>query len=99
MKRRTLVAFAATGGALLLTDTAATASTDHNPCPYEAQSGKATVLAAAGDISREPDGGDAQGVAASYLCNDTRKNAQALTANQVEDMKSDLVALLGDEQY
>jgi hypothetical protein len=59
---------------------------------------KTAVLAAVGDIACEPDG-DAQGVAASHLCNDTRQNAQALTANQIEDMKPDLVALLGDEQY
>lgn len=99
MKRRTLAALTATGGALLLTATAATASTQHNPWPYDASSGRAAVLAAVGDIACEPDGDNDQQVAAKYLCDSTRDSAQTLTADQIEEMQPDMVALLGDEQY
>lgn len=97
MRRRTLTASAALAGALLFTATAATAETGGNPWPY-APSGRTAVLAAVGDIACEPDG-DSTGVAAKYLCDDTRQNAQAETADQIEAMQPDLVALLGDEQY
>ncbi|WP_225851069.1 metallophosphoesterase [Streptomyces sp. HPF1205] len=98
MRRRTLAALTAATGALLLTATAATAQGDHNPWPYQGGPGRTAVLAAVGDIACEPDGDDA-GVAAKYLCDSTRSGAQAMTADQIEAMRPDLVALLGDEQY
>ncbi|MER6981177.1 metallophosphoesterase family protein [Streptomyces carpinensis] len=99
MRRRTLAASAAAvGGVLLLAATANSAVTEHNPWPYDAPSGKTAVLAAVGDISCEPDG-DAPAVNQKYLCNDTKRSAQAATADQIEALQPDLVALLGDQQY
>jgi hypothetical protein len=74
-----------------------------NPWPY-AQSGPAPVLATVGDISCQP-GGPVEGEKQKDVCDKTgagyttRMEAQAATANQIEEMKPNLVAILGDEQY
>jgi hypothetical protein len=70
-----------------------------NPWPYQTTS-RAPVLAAVGDISCQP-GPPVEGEKASDVCSgDTTRNAaQAATANQIEQMQPDLVAILGDEQY
>jgi hypothetical protein len=58
------------------------------------------VLGVVGDISCQP-GSPVEGEKASDVCtgDSTRNAAQAATANQIEQMHPDLVAILGDEQY
>jgi hypothetical protein len=70
-----------------------------NPWPYQAQS-RTPVLAAVGDISCQP-GPPVEGEKASDVCtgDSTRNAAQTATADQIESMQPDLVAILGDEQY
>ncbi|GAB3780949.1 metallophosphoesterase family protein [Nocardioides ungokensis] len=72
--------------------------------PYPAESDGSThsvVLAAVGDIACEPDGDVTPQPDAKYLCGGKPdyQSAEVATAAQVEAMKPDLVALLGDEQY
>jgi hypothetical protein len=70
-----------------------------NPWPYQAES-RTPVLAAVGDISCQP-GPPVEGEKASDVCtgDSTRNAAQTATADQIESMQPDLVAILGDEQY
>jgi hypothetical protein len=70
-----------------------------NPWPYQAQS-RSPVLAAVGDISCQP-GSPVEKEKPSDVCSGdaTRNAAQTATANQIEQMQPDLVAILGDEQY
>jgi hypothetical protein len=68
-----------------------------NDWPY-APSGRAPVLAVVGDISCQP-GEAVETEKTSDLCTGDRWSAQVATANQIEGMKPDLVALLGDLQY
>jgi hypothetical protein len=70
-----------------------------NAWPYQQQS-KSPVLATVGDISCQP-GDPIEKEKPSDVCSgDTTRNAaQTATANQIEAMQPDLVALLGDEQY
>jgi hypothetical protein len=68
-----------------------------NDWPY-APPGKAPVLATVGDISCQP-GAAPETEKSSDLCTSTRNQAQAATANQIEALKPDLVAVLGDLQY
>jgi len=68
-----------------------------NDWPY-APSGRAPVLAAVGDISCQP-GEAVETEKTSDLCTGDRWSAQVATANQIESIKPDLVALLGDLQY
>ena len=68
-----------------------------NSWPY-APNDRAPVLAVVGDTSCQP-GDPVEGEKASDVCSETRWNAQAATAAEVESMKPDLVAMLGDEQY
>jgi Calcineurin-like phosphoesterase len=72
-----------------------------NGWPY-ATTGRSPVLAAVGDVACQP-GDEPSGEKAGENCNgDTAQNlyaSQAATAKQIESMKPDLVALLGDEQY
>jgi acid phosphatase type 7 len=74
-----------------------------NSWPY-AQNGTAPVLATVGDISCQPSG-PVEGEKQKDVCDKTgagdktRMEAQTATANQIEEMKPDLVAILGDEQY
>ncbi len=73
-----------------------------NPWPY-AETGPAPVLAAVGDISCQP-GGPVEAEPQSDVCDQTgagsliRWQAQTATANQIEAMQPNLVAILGDEQ-
>ncbi len=68
-----------------------------NAWPYE-QTKNAPLLAVVGDISCQP-GTALETEKHSDLCTPLRNQAQAVTANQVEALKPDLVAVLGDEQY
>jgi hypothetical protein len=67
-----------------------------------ATTGKSHVLAVVGDIACQP-GAEPTGEKAGENCvGDTAQNlyaSQQATANQIEAMKPDLVALVGDEQY
>lgn len=64
----------------------------------------AAVLAAVGDIACQP-GDPVEGEKQKDVCDKTgagyatRWQAQAATADEIEAMKPDLVAILGDEQY
>jgi hypothetical protein len=74
-----------------------------NPWPYAAAR-PAPVLATVGDISCQP-GGPVEAEKQKDVCDKTgggdttRMQAQAATAEEIENMKPDLVAILGDEQY
>jgi hypothetical protein len=101
--RRT-VAIAASGGLALalLTGTVfgADQSTSHD-WPY-ASSGPVPVLAAVGDVSCEPDDPGNATNPTAVKCDGAGIGgyaAQYATADQIEGMHPDLVALLGDEQY
>ena len=77
-------------------------SSNDNPWPYNATP-QSPVLAAVGDISCQP-GAPQEGEKSSDTCDQgtgstTRDAAQNATAQQVEAMKPQLVAVLGDEQY
>jgi acid phosphatase type 7 len=75
--------------------------TPDNTWPY-ATIGRSPVLAVVGDVACQP-GEEPSGEKAGENCDgDTAQNlnaSQAATAKQIENMKPDLVALLGDEQY
>ena len=75
--------------------------TPDNTWPY-ARIGRSPVLAVVGDVACQP-GEEPSGEKAGENCDgDTAQNlnaSQAATAKQIENMKPDLVALLGDEQY
>ena len=95
------LAFCALAGTVLAAE--GVFSSNDNAWPY-ASTSRAPVLAAVGDISCQasaPVEGDKQ----KDVCDKTgtgdttRWQAQTATANQIENMKPDLVALLGDEQY
>jgi hypothetical protein len=72
-----------------------------NKWPY-APTGGSPVLAVVGDIACQP-GQEPSGEKAGENCSgDTVQNlnaAQAATAQQIENMKPALVAIVGDEQY
>jgi hypothetical protein len=72
-----------------------------NPWPYNKLQNP-PVLAVVGDVACQP-GEPEAGESASETCSgDTAQNlllSQAATAQQIENMKPDLVALVGDEQY
>jgi hypothetical protein len=73
-----------------------------NTWPY-ATTGKSPVLAVVGDVACQPGEAEPSGEKAGENCiGDTAQNlyaSQAATARQIENMKPDLVALVGDEQY
>ncbi|MGA2779343.1 MAG: metallophosphoesterase [Steroidobacteraceae bacterium] len=75
--------------------------TPDNNWPY-AKIGRSPVLAVVGDVACQP-GEEPEGEKAGENCDgDTAQNlnaSQAATALQIENMKPDLVALVGDEQY
>ncbi len=75
--------------------------TPDNTWPY-AKIGRSPVLAVVGDVACQP-GEEPTGEKAGENCSgDTVQNlveSQAATAKQIETMKPDLIALLGDEQY
>jgi acid phosphatase type 7 len=72
-----------------------------NPWPYNTHQGS-PVLAVVGDVACQP-GEEESGEKAGENCaGDTAQNlyaSQAATALQIQNMKPDRVALLGDEQY
>jgi len=72
-----------------------------NSWPY-ATTGRSPVLAVVGDVACQP-GAEPSGEKAGENCSgDTIQNlvqSQAATANQIETMKPDLIAVVGDEQY
>ncbi len=76
-----------------------------NPWPY-ATPDKSPVLAVVGDISCQP-GTEASGESSKEVCTDAKApytstslyQSQEATANQIETIKPDAVALLGDLQY
>ena len=77
-------------------------SSNDNPWPYAATS-PSPVLATVGDISCQP-GAPAESEKPTDTCDQgsgstVRDEAQNATAEQVEAMKPNLVAVLGDEQY
>jgi acid phosphatase type 7 len=82
-------------------------NSNDNTWPY-AQAGRLPVLAVVGDISCQP-GAEGPGEAASEVCSDPATpppytstslwQSQEATASQIEGMKPDAVALLGDLQY
>jgi acid phosphatase type 7 len=77
-----------------------------NTWPY-APTGKSPVLAVVGDVACQPDEVEPPGEAAHEVCGDAKPpytstslwESQEATANQIEAMKPDLVALVGDLQY
>jgi acid phosphatase type 7 len=77
-------------------------TSNDNAWPY-AKTPDSPVLAAVGDISCQP-GAPEQGEKKTDTCDQgvgstVRDAAQEATAEQIENMKPDLVAVLGDEQY
>ncbi|HEX4002382.1 MAG TPA: metallophosphoesterase [Candidatus Acidoferrales bacterium] len=76
-------------------------NSDDNTWPY-AKTDRPPVLAVVGDVACQP-GDEPSGEKAGENCSgDTAQNlnaSQAATAKQIENMKPDLLALLGDEQY
>jgi hypothetical protein len=103
------VGLIATGGTLavlivgVLAASGAFWSHDDNVWPY-AQTPRSPVLAVVGDVSCQPSA-PVEGEKQKDVCDKTGKGnterweAQTATANQIEAMKPNLVALLGDEQY
>jgi acid phosphatase type 7 len=77
-----------------------------NPWPYNTPQRSSPVLAVVGDISCQP-GEEASGESSKETCTDPKAPytstalyaSQEATANQIEAMKPDAVALLGDLQY
>ena len=77
-------------------------SSNDNPWPYNHNLHRSPVLAAVGDVACQP-GAEPTGEKAGENCSgDKAQNlvqSQAATAQQIENMQPDLVAVLGDEQY
>ena len=73
-----------------------------NPWPYNKLQ-RSPVLAVVGDVACQPGETEPSGEKAGENCvGDTAQNlfaSQAATAKQIENMKPDLLALVGDEQY
>lgn len=112
-KKRRFVAVALAAGVLLTTGSVVAAQnqsdTADNAWPYAPQPHN-PVLVAVGDISCQPDMNSTTQPGEAAKANDTcsqnnisdvdlRNQAQAATANEVESMTPNLVAILGDEQY
>ena len=74
-----------------------------NTWPYGTSGRSAPVLAVVGDVACQPGETEPSGEKAGENCvGDSAQNlfaSQAATAKQIENMKPDLVALVGDEQY
>ena len=77
-----------------------------NPWPY-ATTGRSPVLAVVGDIACQPGETEPSGEKGNEACVNPKApytstslwQSQEATANQIENMKPDAVALLGDLQY
>jgi acid phosphatase type 7 len=78
-------------------------NSNDNTWPYATTGRSAPVLAVVGDVACQPGETEPSGEKAGENCvGDTAQNllaSQAATAKQIENMKPDLVALVGDEQY
>jgi acid phosphatase type 7 len=78
-------------------------NSNDNPWPYGTTGHSAPVLAVVGDVACQPGETEPSGEKGGENCiGDTAQNlfaSQAATAKQIENMKPDLVALVGDEQY
>ena len=102
-RRNALIAGAVAVAAVLALGTSVLADPGHssdNSWPY-AQA-EPVVLAAVGDIACEPETDEDASTDPYYKCDGGKlvgMDAQFATADQVEAMKPELVALLGDEQY
>ena len=104
-RRRRLRVGLAVGGVALLSGTGTVLadggffSANGNPWPYQ-PTGPSPVLAAVGDIACQP-GNPVEKEKASDVCSTsaTPLEAQSATADQIENMHPNLVAILGDEQY
>ena len=75
--------------------------TPDNTWPY-AKIGRSPVLAVVGDVACQPGEEEPSEKAGENCSGDTAQNlyaSQAATAQQIENMKPDLIALVGDEQY
>jgi acid phosphatase type 7 len=74
-----------------------------NGWPYAKINRQAPVLAVVGDVACQPGESEPQGEKAGENCvGDTVQNllaSQAATAAEIENLKPDIVALVGDEQY
>lgn len=75
----------------------------NNSWPYGSTGRSSPVLAVVGDVACQPGETEPNGEKAGENCvGDTAQNlyaSQAATAKQIENIKPDLVALVGDEQY
>jgi hypothetical protein len=98
------VAFVALSAATgtVLADPGGWFATNDNPWPYNSP-GTSPVLAVVGDISCQP-GSPVEAEKKTDTCDQgagstVRDAAQNATAEQVEQVKPELVAVLGDEQY
>jgi hypothetical protein len=73
-----------------------------NAWPY-AKTGRSPVLVVVGDVACQPGETEPSGEKAGENCvGDTAQNlfaSQAATAKQIENIKPDIIALVGDEQY
>jgi acid phosphatase type 7 len=103
---RRLIAVGAAGIALAATCVgtvlAAPGHQDNSVWPYAQTAPKAAVLAAVGDVACEPADAENSANPAKLKCGSPTlggRDAQFGTADQIEGMQPDLVALLGDEQY
>jgi hypothetical protein len=78
-------------------------NSNNNTWPYATTGRSAPVLAVVGDVACQPGETEPSGEKAGENCvGDSAQNlfaSQAATAKQIENMKPDLVALVGDEQY
>src|SRR5580658_4716009 len=74
-----------------------------NRWPYATTDRKAPVLVVVGDVACQPGETELPGEKKGENCvGDTAQNllaSQAATAKQIEEIKPDIIALVGDEQY
>ncbi len=81
-------------------------NSNDNTWPY-ARTGRSPVLAVVGDVACQPGEAEPTGEAGHELCSNPKSpytstslwQSQEATANQIEAIKPDLVAILGDLQY
>jgi acid phosphatase type 7 len=69
-----------------------------NTWPY-ATTGRSPVLAVVGDVACQPADDQEAGEKSGEACVTIIQQSQEATAKQIENMKPDLIALVGDEQY
>jgi acid phosphatase type 7 len=104
--RAALVTAAAAAVLVFTSGGVQSAESNNNTWPYAA-TGDAPVLAVVGDVACQPGESEPSGEKANENCLTPKApytstslwQSQEATANQIETMKPDLVALLGDLQY